>query len=177
MNTQISKLHDAEIQKYLLFIESIVTEGFIDTGIDIVKEKQHLLNEIAIQSNRVLQSPNQYLLARQNNNIVGSIAYMTPCEAVQIAAKKLNIPLTSLTEIVAVYVHKKHRLKGIGSALFTTMLKLLKQNNITYAALSTGYAKGKAFWRHRLGPESLVLPDYYEGHPCFVWIRKIDDIL
>lgn len=158
-------------------IKRIVTDGFIDEGIDIEKDKKHLDEELEIQNNRIKKFSQNYLLAQNDNKVVGMIAYLQPCDAVKIAMKSLNIVSTSIQEIVAVYVHPDHQLKGIGSKLFFKMLSILQQKNVEYFAVSTGYKKGRAFWTKKLGEVSVLLPTYYSGYPCSVWIKKVGDII
>lgn len=154
-----------------------MTDGFIDEGIDIKKEKKHLDEELLIQFDRLKKFSRHYLLAQEGKAIVGMIAYLQPCDAVKLAMKSLNIKSTSIREIVAVYVHPDHQRQGIGTKLFTEMLGILRHDKAEYFAVSTGYKKGRAFWTKKLGKASVVFPTYYSGHPCSVWIRKVGDIL
>lgn len=158
-------------------IEKVVIDGFIESGVDIQKNPSHLSNELKLQRDRLLSFPNKYFIAIQNYRAIGMIAHLNPCNAVEIVANNQNIPIIDIQEIVAVYVHPDFQRIGIGSKLFTHMGSVLKAQHIPYFALSTGYKRGKQFWTKKLGEESEILPTYYEGHPCHVWIRDVDDIL
>lgn len=158
-------------------IKRVVTDGFVESGIDIEKEKSHLENELRNQRDRIHAYANHYFLALGNTHLIGMIAYLDPCDAVHIAAKQLDIPITLVQEIVAVYVHPDFQRKGVGSALFSHMGGVFRKQHIPYFAVSTGYVRGKSFWTKKLGRESVILSTYYEGTPCHVWIRPVGDIL
>lgn len=161
----------------LKIIKKVVIDGFVESGVDIQKEPGHLERELINQENRINEYSKQYYLALDDKNMVGMIAYLDPSEPVQIVAKQLQIPIDQIREIIAVYVHPDFQRKGVGSELFTFMGNVLREKKIQYFALSTGYMRGKKFWSKKLGNESQILPTYYEGHPCHVWIRNVDDIL
>ncbi len=69
-------------------------------------------------------------MAKYNDSLVGMIAHLEPSEPVVIIAKQLNIPVSSIREIVAVYVHPAHQRKGIGSQLFSYMGTALRERHI-----------------------------------------------
>lgn len=161
----------------LNIIRKVVIDGFIESGVDIQKEPGHLERELINQENRIHAIPKQYYVATQDTQVVGMIAYLDPSEPVQIVAKQLQIPIDQIREIIAVYVHPDFQRKGVGSELLTHMGNVLRDKKIPYFALSTGYLRGKNFWRKKLGNETQILQTYYEGHPCHVWIRNVDDIL
>lgn len=161
----------------LNLIKRIVIDGFIEEGIDIKKEKKHLDSELEIQKDRIKKYSRNYFLAQNGDKIVGMIAYLEPCEVVRISAEKIHIDIKLVQEIVAVYVHPDHQRQGIGSLLLSHILQVLKNKEVMYLAVSTGYKKGRAFWTKKLGQVSVLLPTYYSGYPCSVWIRKVGDIL
>ncbi len=177
MKINIIPFGDSYERECLDLIKKIVTDGFIDEGIDIKRDKKHLDEELLIQFTRLKEFSHHYFLAQKDNKVVGMIAYLQPCEAVKLAMKSLKIKSSSIIEIVAVYVHPDHQRKGIGSMLFKKMKGILHKNNIDYFAVSTGYKKGRAFWTKKLGEVSVLFPTYYSGHPCSAWIRKVGDII
>lgn len=169
-------IHDDKIECFNL-IDRIVIDGFIEEGVNITKEKNHLNSELEIQKKRIEQFPDNYYIAKDRKIIVGMIAYMRPCKAVELAAEKLKIDIKLIQEIVAVYVHPHYQRRGIGSMLFDHIINILQNKKTVYFSVSTGYKKGRSFWTKKLGQESVLLPTYYDGHPCNVWIRKIDSII
>lgn len=171
--TPFKKIYEKEC---LDLIKIVVVDGFIDEGIDIIKEKKHLDEELDIQFGRLKEFSHHYFLAQKEKAIVGMIAYLQPCEAVKLAMKKIQISSKSIQEIVAVYIHPDYQRRGIGSQLFTKMLGILKDSKVEFFAVSTGYKKGRSFWTKKLGKESVVFPTYYNGYPCSIWIRKVGDI-
>jgi GNAT superfamily N-acetyltransferase len=158
-------------------IKRIVTDGFVEEGIDIRKEKKHLDEELRIQFERIREHSHHYLLAQKGKAVIGMIAHLQPCGAVRLAMKNLDMGSPSIREIVAVYVHPDYQRRGIGSRLFSEMLDVLRHDKVEYFSVSTGYKKGRAFWTKKLGRVSELLPAYYNGHPCSVWIRKVSDIM
>lgn len=157
-------------------IQQVVVDGFVEEGINIQIEKVHLQEELDNQKNRIQQNYKNYFVAQTDDNIVGLIAYLEPCDAVLMALKELKINPVSIKEIVALYVNPLFQRQGIGSLLFSKIISVLKKQNTEYFAISTGYKKGRSFWTKKLGKESVVFPTYYSGWPCSVWMRKVDVI-
>lgn len=177
MEILIDKMQEIDKQGCLDLIENVVVAGFIEEGIDIQKEKKHLADELEIQRKRIDQNSSHYVVAKQHTNIIGMIAYLTPCEVVDMAVKELQLNPQSIYEIISLYVNPHFQRKGVGSLLFENILLQLKHNKVEYFAISTGYKKGRSFWSKKLGKESIIYPTYYSGWPCSVWLKKVDDIL
>jgi GNAT superfamily N-acetyltransferase len=176
MQSTIHPFQESDKKACLDIIYGVVVDGFIETGIDIQKEKDHLSEELAIQETRINQYFSNYFVIKKEKKVIGMVAYLEPCEAVYIALKELKISPISIREVISLYVDPAYQRQGVGSQLFSKIISEIKKLNIEYFAISTGYKKGRNFWTKKLGQESIVLPTYYSGWPCSVWIKKVNDV-
>ena len=76
MTINIHQLKSPDKARCLDIIKKVVIAGFIEERIDIntEKEKIHLNEELACQKERILTHPQNYFIAKNNNQIIGLIA-------------------------------------------------------------------------------------------------------
>ena len=116
-----------------------------------------------------------FFIARNDDQIVGSIGHSDPGKSIRMALEKLPGDFSSLQEIVSVYVHPDHQERGLGTMMFEEMKDHLHKAGIKYLAVSSGYEGGILFWQKKLGSATIVLPDYYYGYPAYIWIKETSD--
>jgi GNAT superfamily N-acetyltransferase len=112
-----------------------------------------------------------FLIARHKSKVVGTIAFGRPNK---IILANLEFDLLSTPEIKCAYVHPDYQQRGIGSRLFDTLVRALHKRGTTRFCLDSGYKKAQQFWTKRLGPATVILPDYFgPGAPHMIWLCEV----
>jgi ribosomal protein S18 acetylase RimI-like enzyme len=174
MELQIMPMEKEESDAVLTLLEEIITHSFQWEGITAEEVYLSVINNQKERMESFLKTGMPYfLVAKQEKEIVGVIAYSAPEKSVQMALAKLDKENNGVVEIIASYVKPGLQRKGIGSALFEALLTTLQEKRISTYAVSTGYKKGFLFWKKKLGEPTVTLKEYYGHIDCYVWIKEI----
>lgn len=181
MNIFIEKISEKDLEKAADLIEKVVKNSFLSEGLTGKKYQKMMLSDLKKQKKRLMGSlrenaDNKFLLAKEGENIVGTIGYNLIGKEVTKALHILKLDTKSIVEIISLYIDPSMQRKNVGTLLFSQLIKILQKKKVEYFALCSGYQKGIAFWRKKLGKETAVLKGYYDGHDCYVWIRKMSSI-
>ncbi len=177
MDIQIEKLRVEEVEEVFSLVQrviedSFVWEGFNDMGMTDVYDIELQIQKDRIEEYKKTGMP-YFLVAKEDGKIVGTIAYMHPGKAVQMALDEQNKQSESVVEVIASYVDPALQRKGIGAQLLSKLLEELQKTAYVSYAVSTGYKKGMLFWQKQLGDADVVLKGYYGSIDCFVWIKQL----
>lgn len=112
-----------------------------------------------------------FLIARNESEIVGIIAFGKPN---RIILANLDFDSESKPEIKCAYVHPDFQRQGIGGMLFDKIMYELHRRGTTHFCLDSGYKRAQKFWANRLGPPSVILPDYFgPGAHHMIWLCEV----
>jgi len=172
---QKEDIHQIEELFALTIKDNFKEEGIIDPlGKDANKEIDALKKAIRnyFESNK---AENFFLIASYGNEILGTIAYGEPNNLIY---ENLKIDYKNVPEIKSVYILPKYQNRGIGTLLLGEILVVLKENQVKYFCLDSGYKKAQNYWRKRLGKPSHILNEYWgkESHHM-IWHCNVEKVL
>jgi len=180
MEVKIEELKKTEIDKALKLISEVIVDNFKLDGVDLVKFKKEIDSGLELQRQRLLNFSAKnlpyFLVAKNKEEIVGTIAYGPIDDLIKSALKKMEKSEDKrlITELISVYVKTSIQGKGIGSQLLSEMMRLLKKTEYKYVSLSTGYIGGKKFWEKKFGKPTVVFEKYFPDYgDCWIWIKKV----
>lgn len=178
MNISIVRPQVKDKKEICNLFKSTIKDAFEQEGIlhlhkdinkEIKKQFDRLNQDFQSQGRRVY-----YLIARNNSQIVGTIAQTQPDSIIK---NNLKINLANIAVIASVYVLPHFQGKGIGSLLFDSMLKHLKQKNINEFVMDSGYKKAQNFWIKKVGKPTVLLKDYWnKDSDHMIWQVKSKDL-
>ncbi len=179
MSITIEPLKRNEIEAVENLLHQEISNSYRFENVDLTKYPHLVEDEMIPQKERLEKYFDHYLVAKSQGEIVGTITYIPATKPVQITLKELHLKHNNLPELGSLYISSHHQRLGIGSQLFHSILHQLINNqpSTNQFSVTTGWTKGRHFWRKTLGPETHVLPTYYNGHPCYVWIREIKEYI
>ena len=161
------------------FFEIVLRDTFEKNGIpdlviliaEEIKDKRRCLNQ-DIESG----GKNRYfLIAKEDDNIVGSIEYGASNDLI---ISCTNGKLKSLVEIGTVFVHPAYQNKGIGSRMLNLIFIELKKNGIKEFCLDIGYKSAQKTWTNKFGNPEYYLKDYWgEDADHMVWRISVEDVI
>lgn len=178
-NIEISRPKFEDIERINEFFEIVLRDTFERNGIadlvnlieEEIKDKRRCLNQ-DIESD----GKNRYfLIAKEDDNIVGSIEYGPSNELI---ISCTNGELKELVEIGTVFVHPDYQNKGIGSRLLNLIFIELKKKGIKEFCLDSGYKSAQKTWINKLGNPEYYFKDYWgEDADHMVWRTSIEDVI
>ncbi|MNO47913.1 Acetyltransferase (GNAT) family protein [compost metagenome] len=155
--------------------EESISDAFDQEGLghlqeDIQSEITHK-KQMALSSLDQANSDTYFLIAKLDENVVGTISY-GPCgEAIQICA---DHQLDHLGELGGLYVMPGYQGQGIGSALIREMMNFLKKEGIEQFCLDSGYKRAQLKWQRKFGEPYTVVQDYWGPDSIhMVWLCKV----
>lgn len=176
---KINPIQTNDLGLVTTFLREVITDTFRSEGLVGDTYEQIIDSEIAMQANRLqlcLTDPtrNQMFVAFDENQIVATGGYTTVGDTVTKTLEFADLTFENLCEVDCFYVKPNYQKQGIGRMLFTKTIEALELTNYKHFALSSGYDKGKAFWKKQLGEPTIVMPKYFEGSiDCHVWVKKL----
>jgi GNAT superfamily N-acetyltransferase len=155
--------------------EKSIVDAFEQEGLGHLQED--IQSEIAHKKQKALSSLDQtnsdtyFLIAKLDENVVGTISY-GPCgEDIQICAEH---QLDHLGELGSLYVMPSYQGQGIGSALIKEMMLFLKKEGIEQYCLDSGYKRAQVKWQRKFGEPYTVVQDYWGPDSIhMVWLCKV----
>jgi GNAT superfamily N-acetyltransferase len=177
MNIFIKRPQKKDLKEIHKVFSSVIQDAFRQDGIDDAKgikeevEKQLCFLQKDFESNG---SEVYFLIAKTENQIIGTIAYT---KANDLIKKNLKKDFSKIPEISSVYILPKFQGKGVGSLLFNAILLSLLHKNIDEVCLDGGYRKSQSYWIKKLGNPNVTLKDYWgKGLDHMIWVRKLKDL-
>lgn len=171
---QIEKLQAEDINRVKFLVEAVIKDSFQGEGLNLQQYQKELEAEISsVQKKFDCFQNNSYhfWVAKSKNEIIGTIGLGPLGKPIQKALEKFNQPAVNMVEIMSLYIHPSSQGQGIGSKLFSHILKILEKTNYYSYSLSTGYTKGKKFWSKKLGNPDVILEKYYGNNDCWIWLK------
>jgi predicted N-acetyltransferase YhbS len=178
-NIEISRPRFEDIELINEFFEIVLRDTFEKNGIadlvnligEEIKDKRRCLNQ-DIES----EGNNRYfLIAKDDDNIVGSIEY-GPSNDLIISCT--NGKFKSLVEIGTVFVHPAYQNNGIGNRMLNLIFKGLEKTGIKEFCLDSGYKSAQKTWTNKFGNPEYYLKDYWEKDvDHMVWIISVEDVI
>jgi len=141
--------------------------NLFSTVISHTFKKEKFLNPIELQKEIVRQILNYracledenkcFLVAKHNNEIVATVSFGKISNTIV-----SNTDLDDNTpEIKSVYVLPEHHGKGVGSKIYTEIIKRLKETKASTYCLDSGYASAQTFWEKKLGTPYKTLENFW----------------
>lgn len=179
INIEISRLKVEDIELINEFFEIVLRDtferngisGLVDLIVEEIEDKRRCLNQ-DIESD----GKNRYfLIAKENDKIVGSIEYGQSNELISSCT---NGELKELVEIGTVFVHPEYQKNGIGSRMLNLIFIELKKNSIKEFCLDSGYKSAQKIWTRKFGNPEYHLKDYWgEDTDHMVWRISVEDVI
>jgi GNAT superfamily N-acetyltransferase len=178
-NIEISRPRFEDIELINEFFEIVLRDTFEKNGIadlvnlieEEIKDKRRCLNQ-DMESNG---KDRYFLIAKEDDNIVGSIEY-GPSNDLIISCT--NGKLKKLVEIGTVFVHPDYQNKGIGSRMLNLIFIELEKNEIREFCLDSGYKSAQKTWTKKFGNPEYYLKDYWEKDADhMVWRIRVEDVI
>lgn len=176
MNIIISRPVKKEKEKLKNFFTEVIIHTFKNYGY-YDKYKQDIDYEVGKQTTALEQdltsngSFSYFLIARDRDKIVGTIAYGPPNSDIK---KYYKDDLKNIPEIKSVYIAPEYQGKGIGTKLFDEMIKVLRKKGFSEFCLDSGYPKAQQFWKNKLGnPVKIVFDRWDAGNDYMIWHYKL----
>jgi len=177
MSIKVEPLKKKDKKQTLEFFYKTITDSFKTEGLFELGMTDTCKHEINNQEKRISSSIRSgtpyYLLAKDKNLVVGTIAFGRPGKAIEKAFLQLNKSSNGVVEIFSSFVLPEYQRKGIGSLLFKAVKEEIVKRGYRLFAVNTGYKKGLKFWGEKLGKPSITLKKYYYPIDCYVWIKEI----
>lgn len=167
---------DDRVELQRLFF-SVIRDAFHQDGIDdetgvqteVVRQLELLEQDFASRGSRVF-----FLLARTEEQIIGTIAYSEPNDLIK---RNLTIDWREVPEITSVYIHPAFQGRGIGTLLFNAILICLRHRDVEKFCLDGGYTRSQRYWMRRLGEPAVTLKNYWgAGLDHLIWVCGLQDI-
>jgi predicted N-acetyltransferase YhbS len=172
---EIGRPRIEDIEMINEFFEIVLRDTFERNGISDMEEL--IIEEIESKKNFLKQDlesggKNRYfLIAKEEDKIVGSIEYGTPNELI---ISSTNGKLKDLVEIGTVFVRPEYQSKGIGSQLIMMLCEELRKSGRKEFCLDSGYKTAQKTWTKKLGEPEYILKDYWgEGDDHMIWRVKL----
>lgn len=170
MNITAPQITDKEEIKQLFNV--VITQNFKDYGYyDTYRD------DIAYEVGKQIAALDQYfqsngkkvffLVAKDNNKVIGTIAYGQPNPDIKKYYKK---NLHHIPEVKSTYILPEYQGQGIGTELLHEIMDALRKNGIKEFCLESGYPKAQQFWTHRLGnPVVKIHNRWGAGNDYLIW--------
>lgn len=178
-NIEISRPKFEDIELINEFFELVIRDTFerndiadlTDLIVEEIEDKRKCLNQ-DIESD----GKNRYfLIAKENDKIVGSIEYGPSNELI---ISCTDGKLKDLVEIGTVFVYPDYQNKGIGSSMLNLIFMQLEKNKIKEVCLDSGYKSAQKTWINKFGNPEYHLKDYWgEGSDHMVWRISVEDVI
>jgi GNAT superfamily N-acetyltransferase len=172
MNITIAQLQQEDQDEIEKLFDSVITKNFKDYGFyekykkDIeyeVSKQKTLLNDFLTDENK----STVFLIARDNEHIIGTIAYGRPSSDIKNFYK---INLKDIPEVKSAYILPEYQGKGVGTMLLNEIIKILKQNGFNEFCLDSGYPKAQQFWEKKLGVPAVRIKNRWNaGNDYLIW--------
>ena len=179
MNIEFSRPKVENIELINEFFEIVLRDtferngilGLVDLIVEEIEDKRRCLNQ-DIESN----GKNRYfLIAKENDKIVGSIEYGQSNELISSCT---NGKLKELVEIGTVFVHPEYQKNGIGSRMLNLIFIELEKNSIKEFCFDSGYKSAQKIWTRKFGNPEYHLKDYWgEDTDHMVWRISVKDVI
>lgn len=179
INIEIDRPKFEDIELINEFFEIVIRDTFerngisdlVSTIVEEIEDKRRCLNQ-DIESD----GKNRYfLIAKENDKIVGSIEYGPSNELI---ISCTNGELKELVEIGTVFVHPDYQKKGIGSRMLNLIFIELEKNDIKEFCLDSGYKSAQKIWINKFGDPQYHLMDYWgENSDHMVWRISTEDVI
>jgi ribosomal protein S18 acetylase RimI-like enzyme len=113
-----------------------------------------------------------FLIAKEDQKIVGTIAYGEPCPDIK---KYYKVDLNNIPEIKSAYVLQEYQGKGIGTLLLNEIINVLRDHGYKEFVLDSGYPNAQKFWKKKLGeePAKIVTNRWGAGNDYMIWHKKL----
>jgi GNAT superfamily N-acetyltransferase len=173
MKIVITKSQSENREELKTFFKIIITDTFKNDDIkfseaDIVKQTQY---QLSILDKSLNSHDGIFLIAKDNNKIIGTIAITHPNELI---TENLSEDLTNVPEIASVYVLPEYQGKGVGSLLFQAAIKHLQEKDINAFVLDSPFKRAQQFWTKKLGLPIVILKNYWaKGKDHLIWYCKV----
>jgi GNAT superfamily N-acetyltransferase len=178
-NIQISRPKFEDLEAINDFFQIVLRDTFerndishlVDTFEEEINDKRRCLNQ-DIES---CGKERYFLIAKEENKIVGSIEYGPSNELILSCT---NGELKDLVEIGTVFVHPQYQGRGIGSELLNSIFMELKKSGITEFCFDSGYKTAQKTWLKKFGTPEYHLKDYWgPGSDHMVWRITVEDVI
>lgn len=141
----------------------------VDTFNQEIATKRHFLEQDLESGGK----DRYFLIAKQDDKIIGSIEYGQPNELI-IACT--NGELKDHKEIGTIFVHPKYQKKGIGTMLINAIVSELAKKNIQEFCLDSGYKSAQKIWIRKFGNPQYCLKDYWgQDADHMIWRIRVDE--
>lgn len=150
----------------LMITDTYAKEGLAELTDDI--EDEIATKEKYLEYDLNSSGENRYfLLACQDNKIIGTIEYGAPNELIdRFSAGALK----SLVEVGTVFVHPDHQGQGIVNILLDAIYLALASKGIQEFCLDSGYRRAQKIWKKKFGEPAYLIKDYWsEGFDHMIW--------
>ncbi|WP_405155912.1 GNAT family N-acetyltransferase [Paenibacillus sp. FSL K6-0108] len=176
----IQPLTSSDMEGACRVFEASITEAFIQEGLgslhedirDEIEHKKAMLHSALYPDNNQ-ESDVFFLLAKREDNVVGTISY-GPCgEEIQ---ECTDNQLNHIGELGSLYVLPEVQGHGIGSALIQALAAELQRREITHFCLDSGYRTAQKKWQRKFGEPYAVAKNYWgEVTDHMVWLCDVND--
>jgi len=178
-NIEINRPKFEDIELINEFFEIVIINTFKRNGIsNLVDSMTEEFEDKRRCLNQDIESDGKnrfFLIAKENNKIVGSIEY-GPANELIISCT--NGELKELVEIGTVFVHPDYQNKGIGSRLLNLIFEELERNNIKECCLDSGYKTSQKIWINKFGNPQYHLKDYWgEDGDHMIWRINVEEVI
>lgn len=179
INIEIDRPKFEDIELINEFFEIVIRDTFERNGItDLICEIEEEIKYKRRCLNQDLESDGKnryFLIAKENDKIVGSIEY-GPANELIISCT--NGELKDLVEIGTVFVHPDYQKKGIGSRMLNLIFRELEKNGIKEFCLDSGYKSAQKIWISKFGNPEYHLINYWgENSDHMVWRINTEDVI
>ncbi|HYK08430.1 MAG TPA: GNAT family N-acetyltransferase [Candidatus Eisenbacteria bacterium] len=176
MTVSISRPQKQEEKVLQQFFETVITHTFKLYGYyenykeDIAREVKRQMT--ALQQDFTTNGTNtHFLIARDDNTIVGTIAYGPVNDDIKQYYKKV---VPHIPEVKSLYILPEYQGQGIGTQLFNEIRKIMQENGIKEFYLDSGYPKAQEFWKHKLGDPVHIVHDRWDaGNDYMIWYQRL----
>lgn len=171
------KIEDTELinEFFQIVIKDTFEKNDISHLVDLIEEeieyKRNCLNQDFESEGKSMY----FLIAKEEEKIVGSIAYGPANDLINICTKD---ELKGVVEIGTVFVHPKYQQKGIGAKLINQMFIEFEKKGIEEFCLDSGYKTAQRIWIKRFGNPQYLMKDYWgKDDDHMIWRLKLKDVL
>lgn len=159
------------------FFEIVLRDTFERNGISDLEEL--IIEEIESKISYLQQDiesggKNRYfLIAKEEDKIVGTIEYGTPNELI---ISCTNGKLKDLMEIGTVFVRPEYQSKGIGTRMLKLLFEELRKKGMNEFCLDSGYKSAQKTWTMMLGTPEYILKNYWgEDGDHMIWRASLEE--
>ena len=133
MEITIESLIPSEINIVSRLIETEITNSYHFEGVDLSQYPHLVKEEMIEQLFRLDKYLNNFLVAKHNGSIVGTITYIPPTKPLLITQTNMKTQYQSIQELGFLYIDEKFQRQGIGTKLFIAILRKLEREGIIFS--------------------------------------------